>query len=30
MKISGEKLNEIIDNIFEDLEKEVKKIVPKS
>ena len=30
MKISGEKLNEIIDTIFDDLEKEVKKIVPNS
>ena len=30
MKISGEKLNNIIDMIFEELEKEVKDIVPKA
>ena len=30
MKISGEKLNEIIDMFFDDLQNEVKKIVPKS
>ena len=30
MKISGEKLNNIIDMIFEELEKEAKNIVPKA
>ena len=30
MKISGEKLNEIIDMFFEDLQAEAKKIVPNS
>ena len=30
MKISGKNLDEIIDNIFDDLEKEVKNIVPNS